>query len=154
MFCLLMVYVLWAVREGNKKRQILPVRTYKIGPIQRNPGNRLVHSPRKIFFESPPRKLQCSNRAQNLDHRFRTAFLCRRSVKVLAKSARTKRQVRKQTKTSQISYYIARNVFYCLLVKANNTKCSCQLLLLFRGRFERSGVQASCRAPNSIYKTR
>ena len=42
--------------------------------------------------------------------------------------------------------YIARNVvFYCLLVKANNAFFSCQLLLLFCGRFERSGVQASCR---------
>ena len=53
------------------------------------------------------------------------------------------------------SLYIARNaVFYCLLVKANNAKFSCQLLLLFCGRFERSGVQASCRVPNSIYRTR
>ena len=52
------------------------------------------------------------------------------------------------------SLYIARNaVFYCLLVKANNAKFSCQLLLLFCGRFERSGVQASCRVPNSIYQT-
>ena len=51
--------------------------------------------------------------------------------------------------------YIARNaVFYCLLVKANNAFFSCQLILLFCGRFERSGVQASCRAPHSIYQTR
>ena len=50
--------------------------------------------------------------------------------------------------------YIARNVvLYCLLVKANNAKFSCQLLLLFCGRFETSGVQASCRAPNLIYQT-
>ena len=50
--------------------------------------------------------------------------------------------------------YIARNVFFdFLLVKANNTKTSCQLLFLFCGRFERSDVQASCRAPNSIYQT-
>ena len=49
--------------------------------------------------------------------------------------------------------YVARNVvFYCLL--ANNAKFSCQHLLSFCGRFERSGVQASCRAPNSIYQTR
>ena len=33
-------------------------------------------------------------------------------------------------------------------------KNSCQRLLLFCGRFERSGVQASCRAPNTIYQTR
>ena len=38
--------------------------------------------------------------------------------------------------------------------KANNAKFSCQLLLLFCARFERSGVQASCRAPNSVYQTR
>ena len=54
------------VREGNKNRQILPVRTYwyKIGIIQRNPGNRLIHSQRKKNFESPPRELQCSDRAR------------------------------------------------------------------------------------------
>ena len=50
---------------------------------------------------------------------------------------------------------IARNVvFYCLLVKANNAIFYCHLLLLFCGRFERSGVQASCRAPNSVYTKR
>ena len=55
----------------------------------------------------------------------------------------------------RIILYIARNVvFYCVLVKSNNAIFSCQLLLLFCGRFERSGVQASCRAPNSIYQTR
>ena len=32
------------VREGNKNRQNLPVRTYKIGVMRRNPGNRLIHS--------------------------------------------------------------------------------------------------------------
>ena len=53
-----------------------------------------------------------------------------------------------------IIQYIARNVvFYCLLVKENNANFSRQLLLLFCGRFERSRVQASCRAPNSIYQT-
>ena len=57
-------------------------------------------------------------------------------------------------KHSITSYYIARSVvFYCLLVKANNTKFPCQLLLLFCGRFERSRVQASCRAPNLMYQT-
>ena len=50
--------------------------------------------------------------------------------------------------------YMARNVFLdFLLVKANNTIISCQLLFLFRGRFERSDVRASCRAPNWIYQT-
>ena len=56
---------------------------------------------------------------------------------------------------SIIVLYRDRNVvFYCLFVKANNATSSCQLLLWFCGRFERSGVQASCRAPNSIYQTR
>ena len=54
-----------------------------------------------------------------------------------------------------IHTHVASNVvFYSLLVKTHNAKKSCQILLLFCGRFERSGVQASCRAPNSIYQTR
>ena len=54
-----------------------------------------------------------------------------------------------------LDIHIVRNVvFYCSLVKANNAIFCCQLLLLFRGRFERSGVQASCRTPNSMYQTR
>ena len=53
------------VREGNKNRQILPVRTYKIGLIQRIPGKRVIHSHRKKKkLESPPRELLCSDRAQ------------------------------------------------------------------------------------------
>ena len=53
-----------------------------------------------------------------------------------------------------IILYLARNaVFFCLLAKANNAKFSCQLLLSFCGHFARSGMQASCRAPNSIYQT-
>ena len=67
MFCCLpVVYVRWAalVREGNKNRRILPARTYKTGSIQRNPGNRLIHSQRKKNFEGPPREQQCPNRAQ------------------------------------------------------------------------------------------
>ena len=39
-------------------------------------------------------------------------------------------------------------------MKANNAKNSCQLLRLFCGRFERPAVQASCKAPNSMYQTR
>ena len=51
-------------------------------------------------------------------------------------------------------YQVARNVvFHWILMRANNAISSCQLLLLFCGRFERSGVQASCRAPNSIHQT-
>ena len=82
------------VREGNKNRQILPVRTYwyKIGIIQRNPGNRLIHSQRKKNFESPPRELQCSDRAQTSTTGYRRPS-CVDVVIVffLAKSARTKR---------------------------------------------------------------
>jgi len=39
-------------------------------------------------------------------------------------------------------------------IDQNDAKESRQRFLLFCGRFERSGVQASCRAPNSIYQTR
>ena len=55
----------WAVcsLEGNKKTKKIPVRTYKIGLIQRNPGNCLIHS-RKKNFERPPRELQCVDRDQ------------------------------------------------------------------------------------------
>ena len=56
------------LRQGNKNRQFLPVCTYKIGLIQRNPGIRLIHSQRKKkkkTLESPSRELQqCSDRAQ------------------------------------------------------------------------------------------
>ena len=76
------------MREGNKNRQFLPVRTYKIGLVQRNPGNRLIHSQRKKSLRA--RHPSYSARIE-LKHRFRTAFLCRRSYKALAKSARTKR---------------------------------------------------------------
>ena len=36
-----------ARERGQQKQTILPVRTYKIGLTQRNPGNHLIHSPRK-----------------------------------------------------------------------------------------------------------
>ena len=57
--------------------------------------------------------------------------------------------------SSYHAIYIARDVvFYWLIVKTNSPNFSCQLLLLFCGRFERSGVRASCTAPNSIYQKR
>ena len=52
------------VREGNKNRQNLPVRTYRVRPHGENPGNRLIHSRKKKNFGRPPRELQCSDRAQ------------------------------------------------------------------------------------------
>ena len=74
-------YMSWAVCswEGTKTDKILPVRTYKIGLIQRNPGNRLIHSRRKniCIWEHATRATVLGS-SKNLDHRFRTAFLCRR----------------------------------------------------------------------------
>ena len=46
----------WAVcslERATKIDKFLPVRTYKLGLIQRNPGNHLVHSQRKKNFERP-----------------------------------------------------------------------------------------------------
>ena len=55
-----------------------------------------------------------------------------------------------------ISYYIL--TYECrpslLISESKQRKNSCQLLLLFCGRFERSGVQAGCRVPRSVYQTR
>ena len=38
---------LCSLERATKTDKILPVRTYKIGLMQRNPGNRLIHSQRK-----------------------------------------------------------------------------------------------------------
>ena len=93
------------VREGNKNRQNLPVRTYRVRPHGENPGNRLINSQRKKNFERLPRELQWSDGAQtstNVSGRAsRTGVLS-----VSPKSARTKRYVRKKTKNSQIYIYI------------------------------------------------
>ena len=83
----------------------MPVRTYeyKIGLIQRNPGNRLIHSRGKKIFESPPPEPQCSDRSQtsNTGSGWPTCFDI---LRALAESARTKRYDPKQTKNSQIIY--------------------------------------------------
>ena len=58
---------LCARKRGQRKQTNFTgtyVRMYKIGLMQRNPGNRLIHSQREKIFESPPRELQCSDRAQ------------------------------------------------------------------------------------------
>ena len=52
------------VREGDKNRHFFPVRTYKIALIQRDPGNRPIHSRRKKNIETTLRELQRSDRAQ------------------------------------------------------------------------------------------
>ena len=67
MFCCLpVVYVLGCVlvREGNKNRQFFTGTYVQNRRLQRNPGNRLIHSRKKKNFERPPRELQCSDRAQ------------------------------------------------------------------------------------------
>ena len=52
-------------RERGKQKQTIFTGTYEqIGLIQRSPANRLTHSQRKKNFESPPRVLRCSDRAQ------------------------------------------------------------------------------------------
>ena len=53
-----------------------------ITPRCETPGNRFIHSRRKQNFENPPHKLVLGS-SSNLDDRFRTAFLCRRSCWVL-----------------------------------------------------------------------
>ena len=101
MFCCLpVVYVLGCVlvREATKIDIFLPVRTYKIGLIQRNPGNRLIHSRRK-------KDLQCSDLPQTSTTGSGRPS-CVDVLSVLAESARTKRYDPKQTKKSQIYVYI------------------------------------------------
>ena len=83
----------WAVcslERATKTDKILPVRTYKIGLIQRNPGNRLIHSRREKDFECTPRELQCSDRAQTSTTGSGRPS-CVDVLSVLADSARTKR---------------------------------------------------------------
>ena len=58
-------------------------------------------------------------------------------------------------KPGYIVLYTARNVvIYRLLVKANKSKFCSHFSLLLCGRFERSGVPASFRAPNKLYTNR
>ena len=58
-------------------------------------------------------------------------------------------------KPEYIILYTARNVvIYRFLVKANKSKLCSHFSLLLCGRFERSGVPASFRAPNIIYQSR
>ena len=61
----------------------------------------LIQCKRKKLWE-PATRATALGSSSNLDHRFRTAFLCRRSFRVFPKSARTKRLVPKQTKNSHI----------------------------------------------------
>ena len=69
------------------------------------PGNRRIHSRLKKNW-APATRATVLGSSSNFDHRFRTAFQYRRSFGFLAKSAQTKRQVRKQTKKSQLYIYI------------------------------------------------
>ena len=79
------------------------VRT-KIGLIQRNPGNRLIHFHLKNF-ESTPREVQCSDRTQSSTTGSGRSS-CVDVLSVLAKNTRTKRYNPKQTKNSQTYVYI------------------------------------------------
>ena len=95
MFCCLpVVYVLGCVlvREGNKNRQILPVRTYLVQnrPHTEKPGKSSYPLPSKKNFEGTPRELQCSDRAQTSNTGSGRPS-CVDVLSGLAKSARTKR---------------------------------------------------------------
>ena len=60
-------YMFWAVcswERAIKTDKILPVRTYKIGLIQRNPGNRLTHSRRKKKKKMTPSHASYSARIE------------------------------------------------------------------------------------------
>ena len=86
----------WAVcslERSTKTDKLLPERTcrYKIGLIQRNPGNRINHSRKKKNFEHPPRELQCSDRAQTSTTGSGRPYCVDVDSGGWAKSARTKR---------------------------------------------------------------
>ena len=86
-------YTSWAVcsrERATKTDTILPVRPYKIGLIQRNLGNRLIHSRRQKSFERTPRELQCSDRALTSTTGSGRPS-CVDVLSVLAKCARAKR---------------------------------------------------------------
>ena len=76
--------------KATKTDKILPVRTYKIGLVPINPGNRIIHSRRKNF-ERTPRELQCSDRAQTSTTGCGRPS-CVDGLGVLAKSARSNRR--------------------------------------------------------------
>ena len=65
-------------------------------------GTALIHCQRKKKLWEPATRATVLGSNSNLNYRIRTAFLCRRSFRVFAQSARTKRSVPKQTKISQI----------------------------------------------------
>ena len=89
--CLWVAVFLWVMISPQKKQKTVCAMKIKMRCTE-TPGNRLTHSPPKKNFERSPRELQIVlGSSSNLDDRFRTAFLCRRSSRVLAKSARTKR---------------------------------------------------------------
>ena len=102
-----MVYVLGCVlvREGNKNRQNFTGTYEQNRPHTEKPGKSSCPLPPEKNFESTPRELQCSDRAQTS-----TTGPGRRScvdvLGVLAKSVRTKRYDPKQKKISQIYVYM------------------------------------------------
>ena len=75
------------VREGNKNRQNLPVRPYRVRPHGENPGNRLIHSRKKKKLWAPATRATVLGSSSNLDQRVRKGFPYRRSFRILPKSA-------------------------------------------------------------------
>ena len=102
----------WAVcslERATKTDKNLPAITYKIGLMQRNPGNCLIHSQRKKNFERLPRERQCSDRARtstNVSGRASRVGV----LGVLPKSACTNGYLRKKTNVSQLYIYIYYNL--------------------------------------------
>ena len=92
--CLSVVYVLVdcvLVREGNKNRHFFTGAYVQNRPQKEKPGKSSYPLPKKRKKRAPTTRATVLGSSSNLDDRFRTAFLCRRSFMVLAKSARTNR---------------------------------------------------------------
>ena len=97
----------WAVlvREGNKNRHFFTGTYVQNRPQKEKPGKSSYPLPKKKKKRAPTTRATVLGSSSNLDDRFRTAFLCRRSCMVLAKSARTKKSGLKQTKISKFHKY-------------------------------------------------
>ena len=111
MLCALLLLLLLSLVSGSlvvispQKSQKSHEWKQKKASHAESPGDRLIHSRRKKNFELTPRALQDSDEAQTS-----TTVSGRPSrvdpLRVLAKSARTKRNDRKKTKISQIYVYV------------------------------------------------
>ena len=107
----------WAVcslARATKTDKNLAVRTYvQNKPHTEKPRKSSYPLPKKKNFDRPPRELQCSDRAQtSTTGSGRPSCVDIYSFRVLAKSARTKRQVPKQTKKNHKNTYTYDFWFY------------------------------------------